>query len=308
MRAAAEGAGMETPPTDTTEDATARALDEALPLLRSTRRLGWGLIGLAVAGPAIVTVAHGWFGWLIFGGLGVFGIAGWVRSRHERMLLPIVAGVFGLTHAKGEADCFAALPEPFIPRGARRSADDTISGQIAGRTFRFAEVRTATGGKNSRTLFRGIVLQLACRPGLPPFLIADERQTKGFLFSRGNVPVEGMIPVMETRSREGETYGLWTRDPAARDLPGLGAFLDRMVAIGEEVLGTARLYALACTGTDHFVALSHDADLFAVGGLLADEASIMADIRRASEEVAHTVELVAEILRAEEALIAAAPA
>ena len=42
-----------------------------------------------------------------------------------------------------------------------------MSGSVAGRNFRFAECKTETGGKNSSTLFQGLVLEVRASGGVP---------------------------------------------------------------------------------------------------------------------------------------------
>ena len=88
-------------------------------------------------------------------------------------------------------------------------------------------------------------------------------------------------------------------------MAGLRAFMERIIAAGPRVLGSSTLYSLVSNGQYYYVSLRHQRDLFKIGGLLADDASVMSDIRRAATELAHPVELATEILRAEEALLAA---
>lgn len=294
------------------DDPTGRALADALPAIRRITRDGWAM----VAGVAAVTAFVALFvvptitpevEWRIYvaiaGALAAFAILRSVQTSHEKTIMPIVAAAFGLTHVKGDQNYLKAMPPVFIPQGNVGKVDDTIVGQVAGRTFRFAEVRTATGGKNSRTLFRGIVMDVPCRAGLPDFILVAEKQTQGLFWGKGNVPVDGLIRTHQARSRAGDTYGVWSRSHAPKDIAGLQAFVDRMLAAGDKVGGTATLYSMVCTGSRHFVALSHARDLFTIGGLFATQAVVMADIRRAAEQVAYPVNLVSEILLAEDALL-----
>lgn len=229
-----------------------------------------------------------------------------VRLKQEKEVLPLIARAFGLSYTKSPPDIFYSLPEVFIPRGGRRSVDDQMAGEVAGRRFSFTEVKTETGGKNSRTLFKGVVVTIANDRKLPEFLIASTKETKGFLFFRGNVHVEGMDYHEGVTGPNGVYYGLWSRGGGqVGALSGLRAFMERMSEIGPQVLGTGELYSVACDGRSIHLAIRLAEDMFRVGGLLADDARVMADIRRAGDQLAHPIRLVSEVLRAEEALMAA---
>jgi hypothetical protein len=85
---------------------------------------------------------------------------------------------------------------------------------------------------------------------------------------------------------------------------GLRTFMDRIIALGPQVLGSSSLYSLVSTGGYYHVSLRHSRDLFAIGGLLSDDNQVMSDIRMAASEFAHPVQLATEILKAEQALMA----
>ncbi len=306
---------MQAAPDQIPADPAAEAISRLLPELKATSRMGWiKAIGvfLALGGLAVFLftreedwVTAGIFS-AVFALFAPFWIATDVRHKHERMILPVIAQTFGLSHRKDPGEFFSSLPSVFIPRGGRRSADDQMSGTVADRWFRFTEVKTETGGKHSRTLFQGVVVEVENRRALPPFVIASTKETKGFLFLKGNVHVEGMDYHEGVTGPDGTYYGLWSPPGTGVDeLQGVTAFLERMVNIGPEALGASKLYSVACTGEEILVALAHSRDMFRVGGLLADEQRVMADIRTAATEFSHPVKLVSEVIRAAEALTAA---
>lgn len=297
------------------EDPAAEAISRLLPVIRSTKRNGWlqaaaGTIGLLALAAALISWGGKAVDWALLAAVMAFAVPFWVatevRKKHERALLPVISESFGLIHRKSPAGFFESLPEVFLPKGGVRTADDQMSGRLADRRFTFTEVKVATGGKRSRTLFRGVVTETETGRLLPPFVIASTSETKGFLFLKANVHVAGMDWHHGVTAPDGTFYGLWSRpDTGVDGMAGMSAFLDRMVAIGPEVLGDSRLYSVACTGTSILVALGHSRDFFRIGGLLADEQTIMSDIRAAASEFSQPVRLVTEILRAEAALTAA---
>ncbi|NGM46943.1 hypothetical protein G5B31_15505 [Rhodobacter sp. SGA-6-6] len=294
-------------------DPSAQALADALPEIRSAKTRGWAFCALIVAVSAVLLIllsgVEGSFQWVIIilfmGGFGLVSIHAWVRKQHERAVMPVIARAFGLGYVKSPKDFYPTLPKNFIPQGGQRSVDDMMSGTVAGRSFRFAECKTETGGKNSSTLFQGLVLEVRASGSVPEFIIASEKETKGFLFFKGKVQVEGMELIRQSTGSDGQTYGLWSRPGGPRPMAGLDAFMDRIIALGPRVLGSATLYSLVSTGQYYYVSLRHKRDLYRIGGLFADETEVMSNVRMAARELGHPIELAAEILRAEEALLAA---
>lgn len=243
------------------------------------------------------------FGALAFGIIVVMGIVGWVRGQHERKAMPTIAQLFGLAYQKSPKDFFQDIPNNFIPLGGRRSVDDLMSGKVADRSFHFAECKRETGGKNSRTLFKGVVLVVESKGGLPSFIVAAEKETKGFLFSKGRVQVDEIPLIYHSAAHDGQTYGLWSHSPEAKEMAGLRSFMERIIAVGPKILGQSTLYSVVSTGGHYYVSLRHSRDLFKIGGLLADDAQMRADMQTAAAEFSHPIDLIAEILRAEDAFL-----
>jgi hypothetical protein len=304
----------QSPSSGTETDPATQALAAAMPEIRSVKSKGWMFIALSIlltVGALILTskaredkleaMLYATFP-AIFG---VMVTTRWVRKRHERAVMPIVAQAFDLGYQKDPKDFYPTLPKNFIPQGGRRSVDDLMSGSIAGRSFRFAECKTETGGKNSSTLFKGIVLEVRSSGSTPDFLIASEKETKGFLFFKGNVQVDGMVMIHQSQGHDNQTYGLWARSESPAQMAGLRAFMDRIIALGPRVLGSSTLYSLVSTGSYYYVSLRHARDLYRIGGLFTNESDVMQHIRAAASELSHPMDLVTEVLRAEEALLAA---
>jgi hypothetical protein len=295
-------------------DPSTEALASAMPEIRSVKTKGWLLLALSV----LVTVLLAFwasgiedeaFKWVIFilviGLFVVLGIIGWVRGKHERTVMPIIAQTFGLHYQKSPTGFYDTLPRNFIPLGGRRSVDDMMEGRIADRSFRFAECKTETGGKNSSTLFKGIVLDVQSAGTLPSFIIASEKETKGFLFFKGRVQVDDMMLVHQSTGHDGQAYGLWSHSEEPARMAGMRAFMDSIISLGPQVLGSSSLYSLVSTGGYYHVALRHSRDMFQIGGLFSDDQQVMSDIRSAASEFAHPVQLASEILKAEQVLLAA---
>ncbi|MGL4319769.1 MAG: hypothetical protein ACRCS3_02815 [Paracoccaceae bacterium] len=298
----------------THSDPSEAAIAAALPEIRQATKRGWALlIGALVITLVILVILAGSgikeaAAYIITVFLGAFAVAGAVsltRAAHERAVMPIIAKAFSLQYEKSPKGFFETIPRALIPFGGRRSVDDLMSGQVAGRNFRFAECTTATGGKNSRTLFKGVVLIVDARGGMPDIIIASEQDTKGFLIFPGRVNVDDMQLVHQVQEANGMTYGLWTASSQALQFTAARAFMDRILSAGPRILGSSTLCTVLSTSQQHCISLKHAHDLFKIGGMFAKEGRVISDIRHAATEIAHPIELVAEILRAEEALFAA---
>ncbi len=297
------------PPPDPSDD----ALQSAMPALRKTSITGWAVIvGIAVvtisAMILIGSAAENRTEWLI--GLPVAGIfaifyaASWVRKRHESDVMPILAQAFGLRYVKSPVTYFNMLPANFVPRGGLQHCDDLMSGTIAERQYQFLEIKTETGGKNSRTLFDGVVVEVATRRSLPGFLIAPVAETQGFWIFKGRVGVDEKALMFTTPGPNGQDYGLWMDAGEQVNSAVLRPFMDRMLTLGTTI-ADGSLYSVACMNKTIFVSIRHKLELFQIGGLLASEADIMQDVRHASSQFAMPLRLATDVMRAEDSLIAA---
>lgn len=294
-------------------DPSESALQVVMPALRKATKMGWIIIAVI----AMVTIALMIFvasvaeeaaQWLI--GLPIFGIfamayaGSWVRTRHESDIMPILSQAFGLGYIKAPKNYFGMLPANFVPRGGRQHCDDLLSGTIAERRYQFLEVKTETGGKNSRVLFNGVVVEVATRAALPRFLIAPVVETQGILFFKGRVGVDEKVQMFTVPGPNGQDYGLWMDEGNQGKAAALRPFMEKMLDLGGSLVGGS-LYSVACTGNTIFVAIRNKTNLFQIGGLLATEAAIMLDIRRASEQFAMPLRLATNVMRAEDALLIA---
>lgn len=302
------------PPPGAESDPATRALSAALPEIRAVKIKGWLLSAAAIAvsvGLMILAskLPEKRLQFIIFAAFPGFFCVGaamrWVRSSHERAVLPTIAEAFGLSYQKAPKGFYETLPKNFIPQGGRRSVDDMMNGKVADRAFRFAECKTETGGKNSSTLFQGVVVEVRSSGAMPEFLIASMKETKGFLFFKGKVQVEGMQMIHQANGTSGEIYGLWARSDAPAQMVGLRAFMDKVIALGPRTLGDSTLYSLVSTGKYFYVSLRHKRDLFRIGGMFSTEDQVIQHIRAAGTELAYPIALVTQVLQAEEALLAA---
>jgi hypothetical protein len=279
----------------TTEEDRIRA---ALPGLKRRRILAG--VAMAVAGAA------GFFGaaWSLslpdegckISALFVIGAAAlcfWIAKvtarAHEAALMPIISRTFGLSHQKNGRAFLRAAPQPFLPMGGVQTADDVLSGELAGQRFTWAEIETETGGKNSRTLFHGLLLEVPA-PGTPALLAAPEEHTRPGLVFRADIDVHALRWLgRDPGGGPGGTELFSTDGDPALKGPLAAELLTRLMRLGDPVGGT--FFAAAFTGQALWLAISHEHELFAIGGVVSDEHALMADIRRAAQDFRGPIEI-----------------
>jgi hypothetical protein len=238
----------------------------------------------------------------------MFGIVGmiftWMQARRaqEALVMPVVAGAIGLTFDKTAKDFRATLPARLLPQKAVIRAEDNVHGKLGAHRIDMAEVRVETGGKNSKILFRGLVARFPNSIVMPEFLLLPESKTKpGVLFGAW-MPTDGLTHLRDIRSRSGETYGLWVSHPGKEEHPALPGVIEALTAMETGIGVPAQLFSAVSTGTEMFVALSHEGDLFRIGGLFPKEAGMLDYVSAATQELAVVLNLARALIAAEEAV------
>ncbi|MFG5384268.1 hypothetical protein [Yoonia sp. R2-816] len=294
--------------TDTPLEKTLQAL---IPDLKAKRRLGWavavvvavttfGLTALLLLG-----VFKGDLPWIIvlpmIGVFSVIEINRRVARSQQALILPHLAKTVDLTYTSNAKTFLDALPERLLPRARSRKAGDWISGTVGGRPMDMAEVKIETGGKNSRTLFRGLVLHFQNAVPMPAFFLAVERQTKGWLMFSGWIKVNDLVRVDTITGRSGENYGIWLSRTGAsqQQHPALQAVLDVLTNLETRIGSDARLFSATSTGEEMHIALAHKRDLFHFGGLFASQDKITSGIRDAFDDLNVPLRIVSALLDAE---------
>ncbi|MDX8349207.1 hypothetical protein SLH49_14570 [Cognatiyoonia sp. IB215446] len=296
----------DTQPADQKLDVT---LQELMPELEQKRRTGL----IFAAGVSVVAIALSLLIWasadadnqlvslaLVFVGVVIlFFINGWVTKGQQRMVLPHLAKAIDLEYEQNGRAFLDALPARLLPKAGVRRAEDCISGTIDDRPFALAEVKFETGGKNSRTLFRGIVVRFQNAAPIPAFFIAPERKTGGW-FSRMNV--DDLVQVDSVTGQNGEVYGVWlSQHGVEKNNPALRGVIDLLTDLETQVGDFAQLFSATSTGEEMHIALSHFRDMFAVGGLRANREKIMAGITDAFEDLNVPLRIVSALLQVERA-------
>jgi hypothetical protein len=270
----------------------------ALPGLKRRRIMGG--LGMAATGAAGFIGAvwslslpdEGWKISALFvvgAGFLCFWIAKQTSRAHEAALMPIIAGTFGLSHQKNGKAFLRAAPSPFLPMGGVQAADDVLTGRLAGQVFTWAEVETETGGKNSRTLFHGLLLEVPA-PGTPKLLAAPEEHTRPGMVFRADVDVQGLRWLgRDPGGGPGGTEVFSTDGDPSLTGPQVADLMARLLRLGGPVGGS--FFAACFTGRALWLAISHDRELFAIGGVVSDEHTLMADIRRAAQDFRGPMEI-----------------
>ena len=85
----------------------------------------------------------------VFGVLAIVYAHSRMRRAQEALVMPEVARAVGLTYDKDAGAFLRGLPERLLPRAAVRMAEDHVRGTFGRHSLEMAEVKIATGGKNS---------------------------------------------------------------------------------------------------------------------------------------------------------------
>lgn len=296
-------------------DAVALAVRNLLPDLR---RQGQLTVAIMAAATVIGVATTMWivnsemdgedrfkFGLVTLGaaGIAIYHAYRWMRKRQEALLMPVLARTVGLNYDKNAKPFLKSLPQRLLPKGVQ-GAEDHIHGKLGAHAIQLAEVNVETGGKNSRTLFKGLVAQFPNRVAMPAFFIAQEDKTRPGFFFGGDLKTDGLHHLRNVTGPTGRTYGVWTSWTQMEEPPALAAVVEVLTRIENHVGSGAELYSATSNGEETHVALSHKRNLFRVGGLFPNESDIFADVRYAMQDLTVPLNLATVLISAEETAVA----
>lgn len=306
----------EAPPPPDATDEVALAVRSLMPDLRKLGAGSAALMAAVAVGTTILTLMvtssamdgeDRWKLALITLGIGaaiIFYSHRWMIGRQEATVMPVLARSIGLSYDKNAKSFLNSLPSRLLPKGVRK-AEDHVHGSLGAHEIQMAEVSVETGGKNSRTLFKGIVAQFPNRVAMPAFFIALEDKTRPGMFFGGDLSTDGLHH-LRTVLNGGRAYGVWTSWSQMEEPPALSAVIDVLTGIENHIGYGAQLYAATSNGEEMHIALSHSRNLFRVGGLFPSEAEIFADVRAAMQDLSVPITLAKTLISAEEAAVAKA--
>jgi hypothetical protein len=301
-----------------TTDEVAQAVRNLMPGLRRQARIALGLIALAIG--AAVAVAAQFLNsgmesedrWkmamlaVFVGGMLVVVAYKWTIRAQESLVMPVLARSIGLSYSKNAKQFIQTIPKRLLPARGIRGGEDFVQGTLGAHAIQMAEVYVETGGKRSRTLFKGIVAQFPNRVTMPAFFVASEDQTRPGVFFGGDLSTEGLHHLRNVSGGAGRTYGVWTSWTKQEEPKPLSAVVDILTRVENHIGQGAELYAATSNGVEMHIALTHRRDLFHVGGLFPNEANLFSDVRAAVQDLMVPLTLAKTLIEAEE--IAAAKA
>ena len=305
-------------PEDEPADAStevAQAVRALMPALKRQATLSVGIITLAIVAAAVAAVfllnsdmdGEGRWKTTLVAGLAAFlvvtGTYKWTVRKQEAQVMPILARAIGLTYAKDAKPFVKALPKRLLPARGIRAGEDHVHGTIGAHAIQMAEVNVETGGKNSRTLFKGIVAQFPNRAAMPAFFVALEDKTRPGFFFGGDLSTEGLHQHSTVTGNGGRRYGVWTSWSKLDDPPALYEVVTILTRIEDHVGSGAELYAATSNGEEMHLALSHKRNLFHLGGLFPDENQLFRDVRAAMQDLTVPLTLAKLLIEAEEAAV-----
>jgi hypothetical protein len=225
-----------------------------------------------------------------------------MRKKQEALVMPVLAESVGLRYDKAAQTFLNALPARLLPKGVKKG-EDHVSGTLGAHTIQMAEVNVETGGKNSRTLFKGIIAQFPNRTTMPAFFVALADKTRPGIFFGGDLSTDGLHHLRDVQS-SGRTYGVWTSWSQMQEPPALAAVVEVLTGIERIVGNGVELYAATSNGVEMHLALSHKRNLFRVGGLFPSESDLFADVRAAMQDLSVPLTVAKALISAEETAMA----
>jgi hypothetical protein len=305
-----------TPSLPDTTDEVARAVRSLMPTMRRLAATAVVIITVAIVAAAVAAVlflnseADDKTRWkaamfsVLGGGLIVVATFKWMIRRQESLVMPVLASAVGLTYAKDAKAFVNGLPKRLLPGRGIRAGEDYIRGALGAHAIQMSEVNVETGGKNSRTLFKGIVAQFPNRTAMPAFFVALEDKTRPGMFFGGDLSTEGLYHLRNVSGGGGRTYGVWTSWSKMDEPPALSAVVEILTGIESHVGYGAELYAATSNGEEMHIALSHRRNLFRIGGLFPNESEIFADVQTAMRDLLVPLTLAKALIGAEETAVA----
>lgn len=219
-------------------------------------------------------------------------------SAQQSLVMPIIARSIGFSYAQDATAFVQALPKRLLPDRRVRKGEDLVTGSLGAHAIQMAEVTVETGGKNSKTLFKGIVAQFSNRTAMPAFFVARQDKTLPGFFSGGDLSTEGLHHLRDVFIGD-RTYGIWTSWKDGPEPASLAAVIEVFRGIETVVGRGAELYAATSIGVEIHLALSHRRDLFKVGGLFPSEERVFADVQQALHDLTVPLTLARALIDAE---------
>lgn len=299
------------PPPDATEQ-VALAVRALMPALKRQAMVATGLMALAIVAAAVAAVLvlnsgmDGEDRWKMtfLAGIVAFFAVGWAYRwtvrKQEAQVMPVLSQAIGLQYSKDAGPFVKTLPKRLLPERGIRSGEDHVQGTLGAHAIQMAEVQVETGGKRSRTLFKGIVARFPNRRTMPAFFVALEDKTRPGMFFGGDLSTEGLFQLRTVTGNGGRNYGVWTSWSGQDEPPALSAVVEILTRIEDHIGPGAELYAATSNGEEMHVALSHKRNLFRLGGLFPDENRLFRDVRAAMQDLAMPLTLAKALIRAEE--------
>jgi hypothetical protein len=302
---------QDTAPPDASSE-VALAVRALMPALKRQATLAVGIITLAIIAAAVAamfSLSSGMDGedrWkmALFAGIAAFFVVTWTYKwtvrKQEAQVMPILARAIGLNYSKDARPFVKTLPKRLLPARGVRAGEDHVHGTMGAHAIQMAEVNVETGGKNSRTLFKGIVAQFPNRTAMPAFFIALEDKTRPGFFFGGDLSTEGLYQHSTVTGNGGRRYGVWTSWSKTEEPPALSEVVAILTRIEDHVGSGAELYAATSNGVEMHIALSHKRNLFHLGGLFPDENQLFRDVRAAMQDLTVPLTLAKLLIEAEE--------
>jgi hypothetical protein len=239
---------------------------------------------------------------VLMGGILIAVLTNWMRRQQEALVMPTVAKAVGLTYQKDGKGFVRGLPSHLLPRGTQQKAEDYVTGRMGKHIIRMAEVTVETGGKNSETLFDGLVAAVSFQSPKPGFLLAPPRMTApGVLFGAW-IPTDDLVSRRDVTCPGGNRLQLWTKRQDGAEPVVLEPLVQAILALEQRIPAPVSLFTALSTGSEVYLALTHKRNLYRIGGFFPSHDQVLVDVRTATGDLTIALGIAQELIAAEAAL------
>ena len=226
--------------------------------------------------------------------LGLFGLYSLQINRFKKhstdLIMPLLCNaVEGLAYNGLQEPPFVDREkELLLPGGYFSGHSISLTGKFGNQWFRqFNVTLEESDGDNTKTTFRGVVLQLPPLGIAPPLLVRPNSRARGALGTWVFGPNDPMPAKTELGrlSANGEALTLFAPDKATIDTYATN--LKALIATSDATFtDSATIDAALITQSATWLAISDNSLPFSIGGLFQSRTALAADIERASAELA----------------------
>lgn len=233
----------------------------------------------------------------------ILAIHSWMLKRQQAIMIPVLAQSIGLRYDMDASAFVRRFPERLLPMRGSLVGEDHLVAVLGAHELQMSELSVVTGSKKHDTVFRGIAAWFPNRAPLPAFFLFQDRKTRNGAIIPRELSADGLHHLRDVTSAR-RTYGIWTSQPLDDEPPGLAPLVDALLRIEERLDKATELYSARSSGDEVHLLLSHNRNLFNVGGAFLNKARLFKHVQSALQDLTVPLTLAEALIQAEEIAVA----